>query len=99
MFHHLSAQGQLFDSNGRWLLDVPTDALDVPEGVRLVISRRLDVLSDRCRRLLAVAAVIGRRSDLGLLEAYEDADNETLLDTSNLLLPAHGKLQHACLCR
>jgi predicted ATPase len=34
--------------------------IDVPEGVRLVIGRRLDRLGEQARKVLTAAAVIGR---------------------------------------
>jgi hypothetical protein len=38
---------------------LPGAELDVPEGVRLVIGRRLDRLGERARKVLTAAAVIG----------------------------------------
>ena len=39
----------------------------MPEGVRLVISRRLERLGDEARRVLTAAAVIGRSFPLDIL--------------------------------
>jgi DNA-binding SARP family transcriptional activator len=48
----------------------------IPEGVREVIGRRLDLLSDECNEALAVASVIGREFGLDqlqrLLEDYSE---------------------------
>jgi predicted ATPase len=41
--------------------------LRVPEGVRDVIGKRLSRLSKECNQMLAVASVIGRDFDLGIL--------------------------------
>ena len=41
VFQHLSEQGKLLDSHGRWRSDLQVSELDVPEGVRLVLTRRL----------------------------------------------------------
>src|SRR5262249_13544369 len=41
--------------------------LDIPEGVRETIRRRVEPLSDTARRVLAAAAVIGREFDIDLL--------------------------------
>jgi len=61
-----------------------TWTIRIPDGVREVIGRRLDRLSDGCGALLATAAVIGRQFTLGQLAAvHEDttADQRlTLLD-------------------
>lgn len=43
----------------------------VPQGVREVIGRRLDRLSDRCNAVLATAAAIGREFDVGLLQEVD----------------------------
>ena len=40
----------------------------IPEGVREVIGRRLDRLTDACNEVLAVASVIGREFGLDLLK-------------------------------
>src|SRR5690606_32856721 len=42
--------------------------LAVPEGVKELIGRRLEQLSPEANRVLAVAAIAGRRFDLALLE-------------------------------
>jgi len=42
VFQHLAEEGKLFDKQGRWRSDLQVSELDVPEGVRLVIGRRLE---------------------------------------------------------
>ena len=79
MFHHLSEEGQLFDEDGQWRTDLRVEDLEVPEGVRLVIGRRVKRLSTEARRVLTTAATVGRSFDLGLLEALGDAVGEALL--------------------
>jgi tetratricopeptide (TPR) repeat protein len=57
------------------------DALDVPEGVREVIGRRLARLSDVTNRALSAAAAIGPTFSLALLrQVDETVDPEDLLD-------------------
>ena len=52
----------------------------IPEGVREVIGRRLDRLSDRCNETLAVASVIGREFGLDQLERIvDDLSDDRLL--------------------
>ena len=56
-------------------------SVPIPEGIRDVIGRRLDRLSERCNETLSVGAVIGR--DFGLDELdllIEDASRERLAD-------------------
>lgn len=52
----------------------------IPEGVREVIARRLDRLSDECNRILTVACVIGREFSLDALEPLSDISGDQLLE-------------------
>jgi len=72
VFRHLSEEGKLFDSDGRWLRGLRVDRLQVPESVRLVLGRRLDRLSEGTRRVLTTAALVGRSFSLALLEQLEN---------------------------
>ena len=80
VFQHLSEEGRLFDDEGRWSSDLRIDALRVPEGVWLVIGRRLERVSDDARKALTTGAIIGRHFDLRLLEAAGKVDEDDLLD-------------------
>ena len=40
------------DESGAWRKDLRVDRLEVPEGVRLVIAKRLKRLSEEARRIL-----------------------------------------------
>src|SRR5205085_8745689 len=53
--------------------------MTIPEGLREVIGKRLSRLSQEANRLLAVAAVIGRDFELGILQAVAGAPEETVL--------------------
>jgi tetratricopeptide (TPR) repeat protein len=76
VFQHLKEEGRLFDEAGQWRTDMRVETLDVPEGVRLVIGRRLERLGEQSRRVLTTAAVIGRSFSLSLLEALEGPGRE-----------------------
>ncbi len=52
VYQHLAEEGTIFDEAGRWRTDLKAGRIDVPEGVRLVISRRLERLGDDARRML-----------------------------------------------
>jgi len=52
----------------------------IPEGVREVIGRRLDQLSDECNRILTTASVIGREFSLEALEPLSDMSGDQLLE-------------------
>jgi class 3 adenylate cyclase/tetratricopeptide (TPR) repeat protein len=80
VFRHLTEEGRLFDATGRWRSGLQIGELDVPEGVRLVIGRRLQRLGEEARRVLATAAVIGRGFGFSLLEALGEVETDTLLD-------------------
>jgi len=80
VFAHLSEEGRLFDERGRWKDNLQIDELDVPEGVRLVIGRRLERLAEATRKMLTLAAVVGRRFDLALLESLTEQGMDALLD-------------------
>jgi predicted ATPase len=53
------------------------DTIEVPEGVRLVIGRRLERLGEQTRRVLTAGAVIGRAFPLDVLLAVVDLSEET----------------------
>ena len=80
VYQHLAEEGTLFDEAGEWRTDLKAGRLDVPEGVRLVISRRLERLGDDARRILTAGAVIGRSFPLDLLLAVTDAPEDAVLD-------------------
>ncbi|MCH8814923.1 MAG: AAA family ATPase [Chloroflexi bacterium] len=89
VIHHLAEEGKLFDTQGSWLPDLELSEIEVPEGVRLVIWRRLERVGEDCRRALISAAIIGRRFSFELLEALGDADADTLLDAMDEAERAH----------
>jgi class 3 adenylate cyclase/tetratricopeptide (TPR) repeat protein len=89
VFQHLAEEGKLFDAQGRWRPDLSIRELDVPRGVRLVIGRRLERVCEDCRRVLTVAAVIGRAFSFDLLEALGDVDADALLDAIDEAERAH----------
>jgi serine/threonine protein kinase/tetratricopeptide (TPR) repeat protein len=80
VFQHLSEEGKLFDGEGAWRTGFQSGELQVPQGVRLVIGRRLERLQEETRRTLTMAAVIGRSFDLRLLEALEGGQPDAALD-------------------
>jgi DNA-binding SARP family transcriptional activator len=57
------------------------DRLDaIPQGVRAVVAQRLGLLSQDCRRMLAVASVVGRDFASDVLSRAGDVDPERLAD-------------------
>jgi eukaryotic-like serine/threonine-protein kinase len=80
VYQHLSEEGKLFDATGAWKADLRVGTIEVPEGVRLVIGRRLDRLGDQARKVLTAGAVIGRTFPLDLVQACVDLSDEQVLD-------------------
>jgi tetratricopeptide (TPR) repeat protein len=90
VFQHLSEEGKLFDESGAWKEDLRVESLEVPEGVRLVIGRRLERLNDSTRKILTTAALVGRAFSLPLLEAVEEAGGgDAVLDAVEAAEQAH----------
>ena len=77
---HLAEEGRLFDADGRFRTDLAVDELDVPEGVRMVISARLRRLGDDGPKVLGSAAVLGRVFSYELLRQVEELAEDRLLD-------------------
>lgn len=80
VFRHLEEEGKLFDEHGAFLSGLKVDQLQVPEGVRLVLGRRLQRLGEDARRILTTAAVVGRSFPLHLLEDMEKGNPDAVLD-------------------
>ena len=80
VYRHLSEEGKLFDEGGAWKADLRVDAIEVPEGVRLVIVRRLDRLGADARTVLTAAAIVGRTRPLDLVQACVDLSDDDVLD-------------------
>ena len=89
VFRYLLEQGELFDERGAWRSGLRADELQVPQGVRLVIGRRLERLREETRRVLTTAAVIGRSFSLRLLEDLESARPDAALDAVEEAERAH----------
>jgi len=60
--------------------EVTSWSVTIPQGVREVVGRRLDHLSEECNRVLTIASVIGREFDLDILERVSDMPPERLLE-------------------
>jgi tetratricopeptide (TPR) repeat protein len=94
---HLTEEGVLFDAQGRWNPALDLTRLDVPAGVRLVIERRLERLQPGTRRVLSLAAAVGLRFDLKLLQAAGPEDPDAVLDAleesaaARLVAPLSGR--------
>ena len=80
VFEHLQEEGVLQTQDGSWRSALDLTGLDVPEGVRLVVGRRLQRVSADCRKVLTFGAIVGRGFGLELLEAVGDVTSDRLLE-------------------
>ncbi len=55
-------------------------SLEIPQGVREVIGRRLNRLSEDCNQALAMASVIGREFDLSTLQRVAELSEDRVLE-------------------
>ena len=76
---HLIETEVLYQEEGRWTSKAPISDIGLPESVREVMERRLAGLSEECRRLLQMGAVLGRRFSLSLAQRVAELDEEVVL--------------------
>jgi predicted ATPase len=74
LYRHLVEDGKVFDAAGQFRTDLKLDESDVPENVRLIISRRLERLDESEKRAITAAPVIGRSFSFQLLAAISHID-------------------------
>ena len=83
MVRHLGSGPERAEGNGApW-------PLELPEGIREVIGRRLATLSERTSTVLTTAAVIGREFRIELLEAMGPHDEDELDEVVEESVAAH----------
>jgi class 3 adenylate cyclase/tetratricopeptide (TPR) repeat protein len=80
VFRHLAESGSLLDERGAFRSDLRIEELDVPASLRLLIDRRLARLGERTRRMLGLAAVIGRYFAYDVVQAVGVLESAELLD-------------------
>jgi tetratricopeptide (TPR) repeat protein len=80
---------QLLQSDGRLesAEAVESWSLEIPQGVRQVVGRRLSSLSEECNRVLGIASVIGREFELPVLAEVSELAEDAVLE---LLEQAEG---------
>jgi DNA-binding CsgD family transcriptional regulator len=83
----LIAAGEIFYSEGRWERQ-PIMELHMPRSVREAVMRRLERLSEPGRRVLTLAAIIGRRFDFDLLQDLSEMTTHALFDVMKELVAA-----------
>ena len=92
VYRYLDEQGRLFTPDGSWRDDVAIGEVEVPEGVRLVLGRRLERLSEGTRRVLTQASVIGRDFGFEMLAASAPRSGKLpITETRMNPLVTHGR--------
>jgi hypothetical protein len=89
LFRHLRESGRLFDNEGQWRSGFEIGETEVPQGVRLLITQRLERLNPEHRKALASAAVIGRAFAFGDLAGVIGGDEDDLFDALEAAERAH----------
>ncbi len=81
LFRHLLDSGKLLNDSGDFISGIKIADTEVPRSVRLVISERIEKVSDVCRQVLTLGAVIGRMFQFDLLIlADPKLDEDDVLD-------------------
>ena len=81
ILRHLAETHALYrDESGWWVTSADLRAEGLPVSVREVIGHRVARLGEDTRRVLALAAVIGREFDVDLLSRIVDISDATLAD-------------------
>jgi DNA-binding CsgD family transcriptional regulator len=79
VLEYLAGSGRLFDAEGGWQTGLSLGDADVPQGVRLVIGRRLERLSEECRGVLVLGALLGRTFAFALLREMAGLSEDALI--------------------
>jgi class 3 adenylate cyclase/tetratricopeptide (TPR) repeat protein len=79
VLRHLTETGAVERREGRWLTRAPVDTLEIPEGIREVVGRRVARLSEQANRTLRVAAVIGLEFELPVLQQAAGVNEDDLV--------------------
>jgi eukaryotic-like serine/threonine-protein kinase len=82
VIRYLNEQKLLVRSGGKMFASASTPLeMNIPEGLRDVIGRRLTLLSKECNELLSVASVIGREFTLDTLKAIVHSNEDVFVVT------------------
>jgi class 3 adenylate cyclase/tetratricopeptide (TPR) repeat protein len=88
ILRHLAETGALQRVDGRWVGTPESVAANLPEGVREVIGRRLDHLSEGCNRMLTVASAMPGGFGVDVVGSVTGIDVDTTLDLLDEALAA-----------
>jgi hypothetical protein len=74
IYRQLLIDGKIFDDTGEFRSDINIDEIEIPDNALLVITRWLADLTEHEKRILAAAAVVGRRFSFQLLSALSQSN-------------------------
>jgi serine/threonine protein kinase/tetratricopeptide (TPR) repeat protein len=80
VLRYLAEEGKIIGED-RWIDGQAALSIDIPEGLRDVIGKRLSHLSAQCNRVLRAAAVIGQTFRLDVLQQVADMSEDDLFAT------------------
>lgn len=80
VLRHLAESGAIVQRDGVWTSDLGLDQVGIPEGIREVVGRRLNRLSDDAGRVLAAAAIVGHEFEVDVVTQLIDLDVDSVLD-------------------
>jgi predicted ATPase len=80
VLRHLQESGALAGRDGQWVSSLSVQEIGIPEGVREVVGRRLNRLSDGCNQMLAIAAVVGRQFEFKVMERVTGLAGDQLFE-------------------
>ncbi len=81
LLRHLGETGLVYqDDTGRWVASADLYEKGLPQSVRQVVGQRVDRLGEDARKVLSLAAVIGRDFDIEVLALVAGLDENSVLD-------------------
>ncbi len=89
VLRHLAESGAFDLREGRWASGLSVEEMGIPEGVREVVGRRLNRLSESCNKALAAASAIGRQFGLDVLERVAGVEGDALFELIEEAVAAH----------
>ncbi len=94
---YLAVEERLVEDHGRWRLREPAEdvELGVPEGVRQLVERQVDRLTQEHRRILEAASVVGVEPSAAMIAAALDAEAIDIEEHCDQLIDRRQFLAHS----
>ncbi len=88
ILRHLRDSGAITQDGGRWVGTVDLAEVGLPVSVTEVVGRRIGVLGDETRKVLAAGAVMGRDFDIDIVAQVTGVDEDTVIDLCDAAVDA-----------